>query len=205
MPGLVEAGDIILASASESRAAMLRAAGVPFAQVPPGVDEDALKAGLSANGFSDPTALAASLAQAKALSVSRLHPRATVIGADQVLASGRTILSKPATRAEARSQLLALRGGRHALHSAVCVARDGEIVWRADDTAWIGFRAFSDAFLERYLDAAGEDILHCVGACRIEDLGIHLLSSIDGDFFTILGMPLLPLLDGLRAHNLVPS
>ena len=205
MPGLVEAANIVLASASESRASILRRAGVPFSTVPAHLDEDALRSELLAKGLSDAKAIAASLARAKAAAVARLHPQAVVIGADQVLDHGGRILSKPGTRDEARAQLSALRGGRHALHSAVCIALGADIPWQTVDTAWIGFRVFSDAFLERYLDAAGDDILGCVGACRVEDLGIHLLASIDGDFFTILGLPLLPLLEALRAQNAIPS
>lgn len=206
MPCLSEKGvNLILASASESRAAMLRNAGVAFQQVPADVDEPALRHHLKEQGIDDAQAVAAALARAKALAVSQCHADATVIGADQVLAYGGEILEKPGTRDRARAQLMALRGGTHALQSAVCLARNGNVVWQTVATARITFRAFSERFLDRYLDEAGEPVFNSLGACQIEALGIHLLSDIDGDFFTILGMPLLPLLSQLRKDGLVAN
>ena len=143
------------------------------------------------------------LAELKALKVSGRHAGALVIGADQVLTCEGRFFSKPETVAAAREQLLQLAGRAHVLSSAVCVARDGAIVWRDVQEARLTMRAFSDTFLDAYLAQAGADILGGVGAYHVEGLGIQLFSRIDGDTFTILGLPLLPLLDFLRTHGMV--
>lgn len=201
--GLQDPGaEIILASASKSRAAMLRAAGLSFRQIPADVDEAAIRRQCQG---SPPSEIALRLACRKAEAVSKNHSESCVIGADQVLEAGGKIFDKPGTRQKAYEQLMAMRGGAHALHSAVCVALHGEVRWDAVDTARITFRDYSPDFIERYLDAADEDIIHCVGACQIEALGVHLFSEVKGDYFTILGMPLLPLIGYLRRSGIVAA
>jgi len=188
---------IILASASTTRQRMLMSAGVEFRVEPPHVDEDGLKAALRQEGATAPQ-VAEALAEVKAIRVSRRHPGALVIGADQVLDLNGTLLDKPADRQGARAQLLTLRGVEHRLFSAAVAARDGARIWHHTASARLLMRDFSAAFLESYLDAEGDALLGCVGAYRIEGLGIQLFSRVDGDHFTILGLPLLPLLGFLR-------
>ncbi len=189
---------IILASGSLSRRMMLEAAGVAFEVVRPQVDEDAAKNALKAEGI-DARALADALAELKAVAVSRRAPSRTVIGSDSsvALADG-TMLDKPDTRERAAEQLRLMRGGTHRLISAVVGGRDGVPVWRHVDDAKLYVRNFSDAFLETYLDAEWPAISACVGCFRIEGRGVQLFSKIEGSQFTILGMPLLPLLGWLR-------
>ena len=193
---------LILASASAARAALLRRAGVAFNIAPAAINEAEIKAAF--RGERRPGAECANaLAEAKALRVARRHQGALVIGADQMLVRGDEWFDKPADRAAARAQLLALRGKRHDLLSAVCVVRDGERLWHFVDRAALTMRAFSDEFLDDYLDRAGADVLGAVGAYQIEALGAQLFARIEGDHFAILGLPLLPLLDFLRAHGVV--
>lgn len=196
---------IVLASGSASRRAMLEAAGVPFAVEPPRVDEEGAKASLRAEGI-DVRGLADALAELKALAVSRRRPGATVIGSDSVVAlADGTMLDKPDSRETAASQLRAMRGGSHRLVSAVVGARGGVPVWRAVDVATLHVRAFSDDFLEAYLDAEWPAIAGCVGCFRIEGPGVQLFSRLEGSQFTILGMPLLPLLQWLRDTGAMPA
>ena len=143
------------------------------------------------------------LAEMKAVKVSARHPQAFVIGADQVLSEGATLFQKPGTMAGAREQLCRLRGKTHVLSSAVTVAREGSVVWRVVQEARLTMRDFSDAFLDAYLANTGEEILGSVGAYHVEGRGIQLFSRIDGDTFTILGLPLVPLLDFLRTHGML--
>ena len=145
------------------------------------------------------------LAELKALRVSRSDPASWVIGADQVLSADGEIFEKPGTVEGARLQLKQLRGKQHILHSAVCVAQNGQVLWRHVGEAKMTMRPFSDAFLETYLVDAGADILGSVGAYHVENLGIQLFSKIDGDIFTVQGLPLLALLDFLRLHEMVRS
>jgi septum formation protein len=189
---------IILASGSASRRAMLEAAGVAFEVVRPMVDEDAAKDSLKAEGI-EARGLADALAELKAISVSRRQAGRIVIGSDSivVLADG-TMLDKPDSRARAAEQLRLMRGATHRLVSAVVAARDGVPIWRHVDTAKLHVRAFSDAFVETYLDAEWPAIAGCVGCFRIEGPGVQLFSKVEGSQFTILGMPLLPLLGWLR-------
>lgn len=191
---------VVLASGSATRARLLTDAGVAFEVARPGVDEDAAKAALVADGLG-PRDVADALAELKAVRVSRSAPGPLVIGADQTLELEGALLSKPPTRAAAREQLLALRGRTHRLHSAVVVARGGAPVWREVRTARMEVRAFSDAFLDAYL--AGEDaaVLESVGGYRIEGLGAQLFSRVEGDTPTVMGLPLMGLLDLLRAHG----
>jgi len=192
---------IVLASQSASRKAMLEAAGVAFTAEAAGVDEESVKAAMIAEG-TDGRRLADALAEMKAVKLSRRHPTALVLGCDStVAAEDGTLLDKAGTREESRAQLQALRGTTHKLTSAAVVALGGEPIWRHVDTAKLTMRPFSDAFLESYLDAEWPAIGGCVGGYRLEGLGAQLFSRIDGDHFTILGLPLLPLLDWLRVRG----
>ncbi|WP_341704218.1 Maf family protein [Ferrovibrio sp.] len=194
---------LILASASSARAAMLRQAGLDFAVQPARIDEAEIKRALQAEG-AGPREAAEALAELKA----RRGTPATgddsfVIAADQMLACEGRWFDKPADMAEARTQLQALRGRTHDLVSAVVVARSGTIIWRHIDGARLTMRAFSDGFLDAYLAQAGDAVLQSVGCYQLEGLGVQLFSRIQGDFFTILGLPLLPLLDFLRHHQVL--
>jgi septum formation protein len=193
---------LILASASAARQRILASAGVPFTIETAEVDEAAIIESLEAEKARGRD-VADLLAEMKALRVSGRHPGRFVIGADQVLSLGSELFQKPGNLVAARAQLRRLRGQTHVLSSAVCVAREGAIVWRIVQEARLTMREFSDAFLETYLAEAGEDILGSVGVYHVEGLGIQLFSRIDGDAFTIQGLPLLPLLDFLRTHGIV--
>ena len=196
---------IILASQSASRKAMLEAAGVAFTAEAAGVDEESVKAAMIAEG-TDGRRLADALAEMKAVKVSRRHPTTLVLGCDStVAAEDGSLIDKAETRAESRAQLQALRGTTHRLTSAAVVALGGEPIWRHVDTARLTMRSFSDAFLDSYLDAEWPAIGGCVGGYRLEGLGAQLFSRIDGDHFTILGLPLLPLLDWLRVRGELPA
>ena len=186
---------LILASTSRSRRALLSGAGVSFTAEAAAVDERALEAELLA---ATPADVALALSEAKALAVSRLHPQAVVIGADQTLGLGRRTFHKPASPAAARDQLLALRGETHVLHAGIACAREGTVVFRHVSPARMTMRRFSDAFLDDYLRTAGDAVLSSVGCYQLEGPGIQLFEAIDGDYFTILGLPLLPLLAALR-------
>jgi septum formation protein len=186
---------LVLASRSVSRRAMLEAAGIPVEVCIPDLDERATEA---AAGHLHPADAAALLAREKATAASKLLRHRMVVGADQTLAFEDGRFDKPRDRTGAREQLMALAGKTHHLHCAVAVARDGNVLFDAADTASLAVRSFSGSFVERYLDAAGQAVLDCVGAYQLEKIGIHLFDRIDGDHFTILGLPLLKLLDFLR-------
>lgn len=186
---------LVLASTSATRQAMLRNAGLQFSALSPLVDEAAL---VAANPRWMPRETALKLAEAKAIDVSLRSPRAHVIGADQVLALGDKIYGKPRDRAHCRAQLQELRGKTHVLISAAVIACEGAVVWSHADEAHLIMRNFSDGFLETYLDAIGDDCKTSVGGYKVEGLGIQLFQSISGNHFTILGLPLVPLLDQLR-------
>ncbi len=189
---------IILASGSASRRVMLEAAGLAFEIVRPQVDEEAAKDALKAEGI-DARGLADALAELKALAVSRRMPGRIVIGSDSTVAlADGTMLDKPETRERAADQLRLMRGGTHRLVSAVVGARDGQPLWRHVDVAKLHVRDFSDKFLESYLEAEWPAVAGCVGCFRIEGLGVQLFSKVEGSQFTILGMPLMPLLGWLR-------
>ncbi|WP_439572495.1 Maf family protein [Phreatobacter sp.] len=194
----------VLASASRTRAAMLAAAGLEVDLVPAAIDERALDAGWTAQGLG-PDAIAVRLAEAKARDVAARHPGRLVIGADQTLALGLHRFSKPADMAAARRQLMALRGQVHHLHAGVAVIRDGTVLTATVTTAAMHVRAFADAFLDNYLEAMGPKVLASVGCYQVEGIGIQLFERIDGDWFTILGMPLLPLLAVLRDEGALPA
>jgi septum formation protein len=195
---------VVLASGSTTRQALLRAAGVPFAVDVAAVDEASLIESLVAEK-ARPRDIAGLLAELKAVKVSNRYPGAFVIGADQVLSLGERLFQKPVDMAAARAQLLALRGQTHVLSSAVCVARDGSVIWREVREARLTMRAFSEGFLDGYLAQTGADVLGSVGAYRVEELGAQLFARIDGDHTTILGLPLLPLLDFLRTHGILKT
>jgi septum formation protein len=201
-----EAGDrppLILGSGSPYRRTMLEAAGVGFRVVPADVDEAALKRSLARQ--TSPADVAEALARAKAAAVSAAHPDALVIGADQVLALGDELFDKPHDLAAARKQLERLRGNTHRLVSAVALAQRGEIVWTHLDEAVMSMRAFSAEFLERYIAQAGPELCRIVGAYEIEGPGIQLFERVEGDHFTIIGLPLLPLLAELRARGVIDA
>jgi septum formation protein len=192
----------ILASKSAIRAGMLRAAGLTISTLPAAIDERALEQQWASQGLS-PAAAAQALAREKALVVSERHPGAVVIGADQTMALGNQRFSKVPTMAEARAKLATLRGRRHELHSGFAVARDGAVLDSGVASAQLAMRDFSDAFLDDYLSKAGEGILASVGCYQLEGLGVTLFEAIDGDYFTILGLPLLALLKALRKQGLL--
>jgi septum formation protein len=191
---------LILASGSSTRAELLAAAGVPAEIDPPRIDEVEVKAALRAEEAS-PRDVADALAEMKAVRVSHRHQGAYVVGADQVLALDGEILDKPRDLAEARRQLLQMRARRHTLLSAAVVARDGRPIWRHVGQARLAVRAFSDGFLDDYIARHGAALLDTVGAYRLEAGGVVLFDRIEGDHFTILGLPLLELLAFLRLHG----
>jgi septum formation protein len=194
---------IVLASASRARRELLAAAGLPFTVEPASVDEPAVRRSLSAK--TPPVAVAEVLARTKAEDVGARHRDSLVIGADQVLALGDEILTKAGDAQGARATLMKLRGKTHALHSAVAFAQDGRIAWTHVATAHLTMRDFSDAFLEEYLVRAGDRIGASVGAYELEGPGVQLFERIKGDYFTILGLPLLPVLSELRARGVIAA
>ncbi|MBS0519919.1 MAG: Maf family protein [Proteobacteria bacterium] len=195
------ASSLILASASPSRRKLLANAGLVFDTEPSGIDEEEAKRSLLADHAS-PQEIAEALAEMKALRVSAKHPQAMVVGGDSTLASQGRLFDKPPTMEAARKQLLALRGQTHELFSSVVVARGGIRLWHWNERARLTMRPFNEAFLDAYLARAGEEVLGSVGAYQLEGLGAHLFSRVDGDYFTILGLPLLPLLSFLAGHGI---
>jgi septum formation protein len=189
---------LILASRSRARQALLANAGIGFEVIPAEIDERAIQ---KTSGLAAPGDIAALLAREKAVAVSVGHAGSFVVGADQTLALGERLFSKPAGRAEAAEQLRALAGHRHELHSAVAVARDGKILFADTSTARMTMRRLGVAKIDAYLDRAGDVVTSSVGAYQLEGLGIHLFERIEGDHFTILGLPLLPLLAFLRSQQ----
>ena len=194
--------DIILASASAARKAMLARAGVCVTAVPAPIDEAACKRSLKAGG-ADAAQVADTLAEMKAIRLSRKYPNALVIAADQMLDCGGVWFDKPQDRDQAYAQLRALRNKRHTLISAAVVFKASGRLWGATDQAHLEMRLFTDAFLNAYLDQAGQAVLGSVGAYQLEGLGAQLFKKIDGDYFTVLGLPLLPLLGFLRDHGVL--
>jgi septum formation protein len=191
---------LILASQSRARQSVLANAGISFEAVPADIDERAVQ---QASSLTTPGDIAALLAREKALWVSSRQPGKYIIGADQTLALGDRLFSKPAGRAQAAGQLRALAGRAHELHSAVAVARDGKILFADISMARMTMRPLDEAGIEAYLDAAGEAVTSSVGAYQLEGLGVHLFERIEGDHFTILGLPLLALLAFLRSERLL--
>jgi len=191
---------LILASQSRARQMLLASAGIDFKAVPADIDERTVQ---QTSGLTSAGDIAALLAREKALMVSSQHSRQFVVGADQTLALGTRLFSKPAGRAQAAEQLRALAGNRHELHSAVAVARDGRILFEAVSVAGMMMRPLTEAEIEAYLNEAGDAVASSVGAYQLEGLGVHLFERIEGDHFTILGLPLLKLLAFLRSERLL--
>ena len=191
---------LILASRSAARRAMLTDAGVSFGLEDAGVDEDAIKVAMS---DASPEALAIELACAKALAVSRRDPDVWVLGADQTLSFDGGLISKAKSLDEAKARLKTMRGRSHQLHSGAALATKGQVVWSGADTVQMKMRDFSDAFLDEYLAAEGNELLACVGSYRLEGLGSQLFEAIDGDYFTVLGLPLWPVLAELRRAGVI--
>jgi septum formation protein len=191
---------LILASQSRARQILLANAGIDFEAVPAEIDERAVQ---QASACTSPGEIAALLAREKARSVSMRWPGRFVVGADQTLALGKDLFSKPAARAQAAEQLRLLAGRSHELHSAVAVARDGEISFEAVAMAAMTMRRLNQSEIEAYLNEAGEVVSSTVGAYQLEGIGVHLFERIDGDHFTILGLPLLQLLAFLRSERLL--
>ncbi len=192
--------NLILASASKVRGQMLRNAGVIFEVEVSDVDEDVLKAKSGAASVED---IALELAMAKAQAVSVLHPEALVIGADQILECDGRLFDKPVGRAGAVTHLQTLSGKLHRLITAAAVVQGGTLLWQVTDEVRLTMREVSDDFIQSYLDQAGEDVLASVGAYRLEDIGAQLFTRVEGDFFTVLGLPLLPLLEFLRLQRVL--
>jgi len=199
---MLSRSQIILASTSITRRKMLEDAGARLIIKAPEIDEDVVKQSIAG---SDPADIAMILAQAKAMSVSEANRSAIVVAADQVLSLGDRIFNKPKNREEARDQLLDLRGQRHVLTSAVACAIDGNVIWSHDDEAQLVMREFSNEFLGAYLAALDDQVFDSVGGYKLEGLGSQLFEAVEGDFFTILGLPLLPLLEFLRSQNVMLS
>jgi septum formation protein len=191
---------LVLASQSRARQALLANAGIDFEAVAAEIEERAVQ---QASGLAAPGDIAALLAREKALSVSVQKPDRFVVGADQTLALGTRLFSKPAGRAQAAEQLRALAGNRHELHSGVAVARDGKILFSDVSVARMTMRQLTGTEIRAYLDEAGDAVTSSVGAYQLEGLGVHLFEHIEGDHFTILGLPLLPLLAFLRSERLL--
>jgi septum formation protein len=191
---------LILASQSRARKMLLANAGISFEAVPADIDERALQ---TDSGLSSPGEIAGLLAREKALFVSAKNPGRYVVGADQTLALGTRLFSKPAGRAQAADQLRLLAGDTHELHAAVAVARDRKIMFSDVSIARMTMRRLHESEIESYLDQAGEAVTTSVGAYQLEGLGVHLFHRIEGDHFTILGLPLLPLLAFLRGEGLL--
>ena len=191
---------LVLASQSKARQTLLANAGIEFESDPADIDERAIQA---SSGLSAPSDIAKLLAREKAISVSIRRPTRYVVGADQTLALRARIFNKPAGRAQAADQLRALAGHCHELHAAVAVACDGKLLFEHVSIARMTVRPLRDAEIENYLEAAGDAVTTTVGAYQVEGRGVHLFEHIEGDHFTILGLPLLPLLAFLRSRHLL--
>ncbi|MEW6641182.1 MAG: Maf family protein [Pseudomonadota bacterium] len=191
---------LVLASQSRSRLALLQQAGLACAAIPADIDERTIQ---QSSGLTLPGDVARLLACEKARAVAKSQPGHLVIGADQTLALGSRLFNKPAGRAEAFDQLQALAGHAHELHSAVAVARDGDILFAHVVVARLSMRALAATEISAYLDAAGDAVTTTVGAYQLEKLGVHLFERIEGDHFTILGLPLLPLLAFFRDQGVL--
>jgi len=197
------APEIVLASASASRAALIQAVGISVRICPADIDESEIRSVLEKGGTMSAGDVAEVLARTKAETVSLSEAGAFTIGADQILDFGGRIYEKPASMKEARATLLALSGHTHHLHSSVAVARGGETIWSYTGTAHMIMRDIDAVFVGNYLADAGDAILSSVGAYHLEGLGAHLFEKIEGDYFTILGLPLLPLLECLRREGVI--
>jgi septum formation protein len=193
---------LILASASAVRARLLREAGVPFQVHPARIDEDEAKASLLARKL-DADAIADALAELKAIRVSSAHPQALVLGCDQILTFDGRLIDKSADLTEARALLQELRDKEHSLLTACVLAKGGAPVWRRLERCRLWMRPFSDAYLDEYLQSEGDRVLGSVGCYHLEGRGIQLFERVEGDYFSVLGLPLLPLLAALREQGIV--
>ncbi len=200
---MFEKNQIILASKSPSRKILMDNAGLKFIQHVSGVDEDIIKQTFLKSG--DIEDLAMILAIAKAQAVSELFPDAFIIGADQTLLFKNMVYDKPSSDTDARDQLLSLRGKQHQLETAVCIFKNQENIWSLTDSSYLTMRNFTPEFLGKYLAAEGDDVQTSVGGYKLEGLGLQLFEKIDGDFFSILGLPMLKLLEFLRSQNLIDT
>lgn len=200
----IPAKSVILASASSSRANLLRSAGINFESIPANIDEDSVKAFLKAEGASA-IQCAETLAELKAVKISQRHVDALVIGADQMLECNGKWFDKPADMDGAKLHLEALRGRSHTLATSVVVALNGSRIWHFNAVPSLTMRDFTDAFADEYLELVGDAALSSVGAYQLEGRGIQLFSGVSGDFFSILGLPLLELISFLRAHNVATT
>ena len=194
---------LVLASTSKARAKLLADAGLTFATEAPGLDEKIMRQAMGDEAILDPSDVAEVLARAKAEAVSDIAQGAYIIGGDQVLSLDGEIFGKPETMEAARYQLIDLSGKTHRLHTAVALATNGETIWAHTDVVSLTMRKLSPEFIGRYLAAAGDSVLGSVGAYQLESFGIQLFENIDGDFFSILGLPLLPLLEELRREGVI--
>lgn len=195
--------ELILASGSKTRADMLTSAGVSFSVVKPAVDEEAIKAALLADG-APARDIADALADVKARSVSYLHGDKLVLGSDQVIWRDGVLYSKAENRDEAAATLKGLSGGTHELISAAVIYEDGQPIWRTAQSVKLTMRPLSEAYINWYLEQIGEAAFWSAGAYQLEGLGAQLFTRVDGDFFTVLGLPLLPVLDFLRRREVLP-
>ena len=194
---------IVLSSSSATRRKLLAQAGLSFKTAKPPVDEAIIKADLKSSGATAEQ-VADQLAESKANSVAEILPGAFVIGADQMLECDGVWLDKPADRVGAKDHLMRLRGKTHQLITAAVIAHEGRIIWRRGDIAKMTMRDFSDEFLDQYIEEAGEGAVRSVGAYELEGIGAQLFDRIEGDFFSILGLPLIPLLAALREAGALP-
>lgn len=195
---------IVLSSSSATRRRLLSQTGLYFKTAKPPVDESIIKAKLKSAGATAQQ-VAENLAESKADSVAAILPGAHIIGADQMLECDGVWFDKPADREGAKAHLKSLRGKTHQLITAAVIAHEGRIVWRRTDIAKMTMRNFSDEFIEQYLEKAGEGVIHSVGAYELEGAGAQLFDAVEGDFFSILGLPLIPLLAGLRETGALPK
>ncbi|KNG93702.1 Maf family protein [Pseudaestuariivita atlantica] len=196
--------NLVLASGSAIRAEMLRKAGVSFDVDVPRIDEETVRRALQAEE-APPRDVADTLAEMKARKISDRHPGAMVLGSDQVLAMDGYIYSKPDSIEELRDQLTQLRGKRHSLISGAVICEDGEPVWRHVGVVHLSMRMFTDSYMEDYIARNWDSVRHSVGGYKIEEEGVRLFTRIDGDYFTILGMPLLPILSYLTSRDMLPQ
>ncbi|MFD1747217.1 Maf-like protein [Rhizobium helianthi] len=188
---------LVLASSSPFRRMLMENAGLAFEAMPAAIDERALEQEFNQTPTS-PSQIALLLARAKALDVSARQPGAIVIGSDQTMSLGDRVFHKPKSREDARDTLMALSGKMHQLNSGLCLARDQHILWEGVSSARLHVRELSPPFIESYLDRVGDKVMSSVGAYQLEGEGVQLFSAIEGDYFTILGLPMLPLLEALR-------
>ena len=191
---------VILASASKVRAELLKNAGVAFETETPNVDEDEIKKRESRKSTAD---IALALAFAKAIKVSKTVPEKLVIGADQIMEFDKVLYDKPTSKRECINRLKAMRGKPHNLVSAVCVVKNGEVLWSFVDNVTLTIRNVSDKFILNYINYVADDALSSVGAYKLENVGAQLFTKVEGDFFSVLGLPLLPLLEFLRSQKVL--